>query len=267
MTFFKKKKKKSPAQEYREFIRYSVQSGEFFRDSFDWYIFRYVSPLCDRTWLFFTTISGAIISYLLFIMIVNAFPIVEKVPIIVTAKDTVLYYPKITHLRDSKDLKTIEEAVIKYLLVSYLKQREEYNFIKLTTNDLNQKFDIIKNNSTPSEFRRFKSFVGLNNKNSPIRDFGKNVTRKVAIQSFSFKRELNKDFISQAKNFVYTELPSQANIGYTLTLSGGGRTIRRNYVARVSFKFSRINNKNLDEEIAFQVSEYKLFINNRSKKK
>ncbi len=260
---FGRKKKRDPKKEYRDFIRYSVESGDFYKDAFEWYIFRYISPVCDRTWLFFTTIASVVITYILAIMVINSFPIKEKIPIIVQAKDTVLYYPIITPLRDSKDLKTVEESVIKYLLINYIKEREEYNFAKITTNDLNQRFNIIKNNSTPGEFRRFKSFVSLNNKNSPIKDFGKNVARKVAIESFSFKREINEDFISKAKNFVYTELPSQANISFRLTELKGDKQTVRNYLARISFKFLRIDNQNLDDHITFKVSDYKLFINKK----
>lgn len=250
--------------EYQEFIRQSVESGNFFRDSFDWYIFRYVGPLCDRTWLFFTTIVCAAIVYTLSVIIINSLPIVQKVPVVIKAKDPTLYYPTITPLRDSEDLKTIEEAVIKYLALRYLKEREEYDFTHFTTAELNKKFNIIKNNSTPTEFNRFKSFISLSNQNSPIRYFGKNVVRQVEITSFDFVREVNENFISKAKNFVYIELPSQAEIGYTLTtIVGGEKKSVQKYVAKIVFRFSTIDNKNINSDISFKVSDYNLFVNNR----
>jgi len=259
-------KKKYSQEEYREFIQQSVSDGSFFKDSFDWYVFRYVGPICDRTWLFFITIASSIIAYALIVMIMNAFPIVQKTPITIKAKDTVLYYPKITALRDSKDLRTIEEAVVKHLLINYLKEREEFDFSKLNTNALNRKFNIIKNNSTASEFRRFQSMMSLNNNSSPIRNFGKNVTRKVAIQSFSFKRKVNEDFIDKAKEFVYTQIPSSVDIAYKVQIAGAGKVIQRNYIARISFRFSRIDNRNLNQKIDFKVSDYKILNNGQNNK-
>ena len=64
-----------PTENNREIIKKSVADGSFFNDAFGWYIFRYVSPLCDRTWLFFATIISAIIVYSLIVMIINSFPI------------------------------------------------------------------------------------------------------------------------------------------------------------------------------------------------
>jgi type IV secretory pathway component VirB8 len=263
----RRKKKRDPEKEYRDFIRYSVERGDFFKDAFDWYIFRYISPICDRAWLFFTTIASAVIVYILSIMVFNSFPIVQKVPIIIKTKDATLYYPKITNLRDSEDLKTIEEAIIKHLLLKYVSDREEYNFDTATTGDLNKKLNIIKNNSSPGEYNRFKSYLSLDNKNSPIQDFGKNVARKIAIQSFSFKREINEDFISKAKNFVYTELPSQARVGFQLSTYKDGKRVKNNFIAAISFKFSRIDNKNLNDDINFRVSSYKLYVKNRKNDK
>ena len=260
----KKEQDKQERLEYREFIRASVKDGTFFEDAFDWYIFRYVTPLCDRTWLFVVAFASSIITYTLVLMIINSLPIVSKVPVIIPAKDMAVYYPKITALNDSPDIKTIEEPIIKYLVIKYLKDREEYDFSKMNTNDLNTKFEIIKNNSTSNEFKNFKSSISLNNKNSPIRDFGTNVSRKVEIESFSFKRNLSDDFLSKAKNFVYTQVPTQASIAYKLTInSNSGQVTQTRYVADISFKFSNINNKSLDNDLEFSVSDYKLFINNK----
>jgi type IV secretory pathway component VirB8 len=254
------------SKEYSEFIKGSVESGDFFKDSFDWYTFRYAAPLCDRTWLFFVTIASVVISYVLMNMVTDMLPIAQKVPIVIVAKDTTLYYPQIKGLKNSQDVKTVDEAVIKYLLVKYIENREEYNFSKMTTNHLNKKFNVIKNNSTLGEYKRFKEFLNLNNKNSPIKDFGKNVSRKIAIKSFSFKRGVNKDFISKARDFVYSQVPTQADVNYDLTISGEKGDVVKSYLVKISFKFSKIDPSDLNKKIIFQVSDYKLFVRSKKKK-
>lgn len=250
-------------EEYRRFIKQSVASGEFYKDSFDWYIFRYVSPLCDRTWLFFMTFACIAISYILFIAIVASLPIIEKTPIAIKANHDFNTYAKISSLKDSEDLRTIEETVAKRLLVNYVEKREEYNFSTMTINDLNQKLRIIKNNSTSDEFQRFTSFVGSENPSSPIQDFGTDTVRKVTIRYVYFKREINKDFVSKAKTMVYEPLPSEVDIGFQLTTTKEGKEQIENLVARINFRLSKIDNNNPEKELVFKVSDYKLFIDNK----
>jgi len=250
-------------EEYRKFIKQSVESGSFFADSFNWYMLRYVSPLCDRTWLFFITVVSVIISYVLVIVIIHSLPIVEKIPIIIKGKDDPATYPKISSLKDSEDLRTIEEAVGKKLLTNYVEERENYDFSTMTVNDLNDKLRKIKNNSTPEEYERFTAFVGSENPNSPIQDFGSDTIRKVTVRYVTFKRDLNKDFVSKAKTLVYQQVPTQADIGYQLKTTIDGKEDVKNYVARINFKLSTIENNNLKKDITFKVSNYELFIDNK----
>ena len=41
------KEDKQAVDEYFEFVKEEVSQGRFFKDALDWYIFRYVSPICD----------------------------------------------------------------------------------------------------------------------------------------------------------------------------------------------------------------------------
>lgn len=261
-----KEQDKDSGEEYRQFIKQSVETGSFYKDSFDWYMFRYVGPICDRTWLLFTTFISFAVFYILITLVISALPIVQKVPVIVKAKDATLYYPVIKPLRDSDDLKTIEESIIKYLAIRYVKEREEFNFITLGTADLNNKLNIIKNNSTPDEFNKFKAFLSLNNPNSPIRNFGKDVTRQVNVTFFEFERDLDKDFVKKAKDFVYIPIPSKANIEYELITTSDNKQTKQKYIAKIIFKFSNIDPNNLAQEMSFKVSDYNLFIESEQAK-
>ena len=53
---------------------------------------------------------------------------------------------------------------------------------------MNKKFRIIRKNSSTKEYRSFQAFMSENNPSSPLKNFGKNVTRHISIELFKFKR-------------------------------------------------------------------------------
>ncbi len=163
----KVKTKDDIKKEYREFIAQSVETGSFFKDSFEWYSFYYLKSVCDRSWLMAVIFINAIILYVLFLMAEDSFPLVRKVPIVINEKDSANLLPVISSLKESTSDNNLEEPIIKFLLIKYLKDREEYDFEKMTTKDLGKKFDIIKNNSSATEFRKFRSSLDLDNPKAP----------------------------------------------------------------------------------------------------
>ena len=155
-------------QEYNDFVKSLVRDGSYFKDARDWYIFRYVQPVCERTMLFFITIISGFVTYVLVMTILNSLPIKQEVAVIIRPKDQSLYFSVITPLRDSAELKNIDEAVSKYLLAEYIKKREGYDFRRTNIEALNNQMNYIKNNSSIQEYRDFQAFLSKNNPNSPI---------------------------------------------------------------------------------------------------
>ena len=248
-------------QEYNQFIKQSVKDGYYFKDAMEWYIFRYVNPICERTMLFFIAVLCLLISYVLVSIIFNSLPLVEHVPVVIKAKDTSRYIPVIKSLRNSEDIRTIDEAVVRYLLIEYLKNRESFDFRKADIEVLNKKFAAIRNNSSITEYRAFQAFMSKDNPSSPIMNWGKNITRSVKITSFAFKRiELN-NFVDRAKDFMSIEVPSEVEIRYNAVNSDNG-TIddKQIYLAKIKFNFPGIDAKNLKKNLEFTVVEYKNFL-------
>jgi len=235
-------------KEYYEFIKESVKDGSYFKDAQDWYIFNYVYPICERSILFFIALITGLICYSLLLILHNILPLNEKVPIVIKAHDTSLYFPVIKKLRDSPELRTVDEAVAKYLLINYLKQREEYDFRSANIEDLNNKFSIIKNNSSPEEYENFQNFMSKDNSISPIYNFGKNVTRKIAIDSVSFKRMEINSLKDRAKDFISIDLPQEVEIRYDATVNDGKKSDTGQFLTRISFKFSGIKQERFKKE-------------------
>ncbi|MDA9231488.1 type IV secretion system protein [Rickettsiales bacterium] len=259
----KAKTKKDIKKEYRDFIAQSVEDGSFFKDSFEWYSFYYLKSVCDRSWLVIIISINAVILYILLLMAEDSFPLVRKVPIVINEKDSVNLIPIISSLKESTSDTNLEEPIIKLLLIKYLKEREEYDFEKMTTKDLGKKFDIIKNNSSAAEFRKFRLSLDLDNPKSPIKYFGQDINKEVKMISFSFNKKKNDDFISKARKFMTVEVPKSADIRYQLITDYGDKKTVDNYLARIEFKFPYINQENINKDLNFIVTSYDLFTINK----
>ena len=89
-------------QEYNEAIKAAVKDGSYFEDARNWYIFRYIQPICERTILFFVNIISGFITYILILTIFDSLPVKEQVPIRLIAKDNSRYFPVIKPLREDR---------------------------------------------------------------------------------------------------------------------------------------------------------------------
>ncbi len=277
------KNDKQAVDEYFDFIKEEVNNGRYFKDALDWYLFRYVAPICDRTMLIIGAILSVIICYIVFGIIKISFPLVIKDPIIISAKDQSKYLPHLIELKPKSQkpnydpyIKNIDEAIAKYLITIYVKDRETYNFSKASIEDVNVKINRIKNVSSNVEFKNFQNFFSEENPYSPIQNFGKNIKKTIDIIDFKFikdDRKKNENNLSKIINFFNIEMPTQAQIKFDATVTiddefGESKYINEKYLVKVKFNFKPVQkiknpdekNKNKEEyKLKFMVENYKLF--------
>ncbi|MES2677990.1 MAG: VirB8/TrbF family protein [Pseudomonadota bacterium] len=248
-------------KEYNDFIKSLVADGSYFKDARDWYIFRYVQPICERTILFFIVIITGFVTYILAGTILNSLPIKQEVAVIIRPKDQSRYFPVIKSLKDSVEIKNIDQAVSKYLLAQYVKKREGYDLRKTNIEALNNQMNYIKNNSSIQEYRDFQSFLSKNNPDSPIIYFGRDFQRIVDIDSVEFPPKETDNLIDTARYFVANDLPNNANVKYTITTKVNSVvTSTQRYLVKINFKFSGVNSKKSNNSgLDFTVISYKIY--------
>ncbi len=255
--------------EYLESIKNSAEDGAYFKDALDWYFFRYVTPICDRTLLIFGSIIASVVLFFLVKMISLAYPLVEKVPVFVAAKDQSVYFPNIVALKPQKgkenydqEVRTVDEAVAKYMLSAYVKERESYDFSKAESSDVNQKFNRIKNLSSSDEYRNFQLIMSPDNPTSPIKDFGQPVIKIAKIESVKFIRKEVQGFGNQAREFLTSKIPTEAEVRFLTNIKTTSETgvneEKERYLAKINFVLEGIN-KDEKGAIKFTVNSYKLF--------
>lgn len=280
---FESLKKENPEElrEYFDFVRASVKDGSYFKDGLNWYLFRYVDPFCQRTIFTLAGIIACIVCYCLINMIEGAFPLIQRDPIIIRAYDESQYFPSLVPLKPHEKglgsekydptIKTVDEAILKYLLTAYISNREGYDFSKSDIEDVNSKFNRIRNTSSDSEYREFQMFMSKDNPNSPILNFGHNVIKTIEVKSVKFIKREPTDFASKAKEFISIKIPSEAEIRFvantkTTDESSLISTDRQNYIARIIFDFAGAAKQSKKEKetgqltkLGFVVKQYKLY--------
>lgn len=266
-----KKEDGEQAREYLGFIKESVDSGKYFKDALDWYFFRYVTPICDRTLLIFGAIVAAVVLYFLYQMIQSAFPLVERDPIFIKSVDQSRYFPSLVRLKPKEGqpnydpaITNIDEAVAKYLLTVYLEDRESYDFSKAEISDVNLKFNRIRNTSSAAEYKNFQLFMSKDNPNSPIQNFGQKVVKSVKIDSVHFIKKTPQNLFEKAQAFFSDKVANNAEIRFTATTKtttpyGEVREDRERYLAKINFNFDGVDAKEKNRNITFIVNKYQLF--------
>lgn len=265
------KKDSEQAKEYFEFIKASVANESYFKDALNWYFFRYVTPICDRTLLIFGSIIAAIVLYFLVQMIQNAFPLIVREPLFLRSKDQSRYFPNLIALKPKKNskgydpaIKTVDEAILKYLLLVYVKDREGYDFSKAKIEDVNDKFNRIRNTSSSSEYQIFQLVMSKDNPNSPINDFGQSIAKEIIAESVSFIREDPKNLTQKALLYLSNKIPTEAEVRFVAVKRnfdpyGEQRDEQERYLAKIKFSFNGASKNDKETNLGFVVNEYKLF--------
>ncbi|MBM3579774.1 MAG: hypothetical protein FJX34_03265 [Alphaproteobacteria bacterium] len=265
------KAKDEQAKEYFQFIKSSTRDGSFFKDALDWYFFRYLTPICDRTLLIFGAIIAVVVLYCLIQMIKSAFPLEIREPVIIRSLDQTQYFPHIIPLRPRKgqdgfdpDIRTVDEAVAKYLLSFYVKDREGYDFSKGDVEEVNKKFNHMRNLSSASEYKTFQLIMSKDNPTSPINDFDRDVVKTIEIDSVKFIRKDAKGFKEQALEFLSNNIPTQTDIRFTATTKTTDdneetKSDKQRYLAKINFTFDGVNKDDKGGVVKFAVNSYTLY--------
>ena len=258
-------------REYNEFIKKNVLSGQYFKDGHDWYIFRYIAPICDRAILFVALLILLIVIYTVKIMGDSLFPLVVSQPIFASAKDPTIYQTKIVKLKPRKgekdfdnEVQTFDESIIKYLISNYIINRESFDFSDAEIEDVNKKFSFIKSNSTFREYKNFQSIMSKDNKNSPIHNFGKNVEKSVTIDFIKFKRKDGKNIFEKALFFIANSVPLDAEVEFTTIVKSTSdlseiKKKSEKYLVKIKYDYQPIFKNDNQSTIGFTVTQYILY--------
>lgn len=254
------------SEEYSQIIKESVESGDFYKESIKWYIFQYIRPIVDRNNMVLFFLIGVFTTYILYIMIEDTLPLVEEFPVIIKEKNTSLYNPVIRKLKknNKNDNKlSVDEAILKKLITNYIQNRESFDFSDANVEDINKKFNQIKNNSSFLEYKNFQQLMDKSNPSSPIVFFGKNIKKTIDITGLKFIMKSKRgNFISQ---FFTTRVPEKAEVRFKAKIvatdqDNKSQKTLQNYFVKIDFDYQEVDRDSSElRRIGFIIKKYELF--------
>lgn len=255
--------------EYLKAVKLSVENKSYFKDALDWYFFRYTRPIYERTILMISSIVSIFVVVIVVQMISSSFPLIERVPIVVAAKDQTTYYPRLIKLKKAEDGKevNVDELVVRYLAEQYVVTREAHDYSTASIEDVNTKFSYIRNNSSADEYRNFQNVMSRDNPDSPLRYFGQPARKIVEIDSVQIIKDVKSgDLIAMARDFFKNIIPKEAEVRFTvITQIKDQPDVKERFLVKMSFNFSpveRLNDKDSGKKdgfLKFIVNKYQLF--------
>lgn len=250
---------------YYDFVKSSVKDGEYFKDGLEWYFLKYVNPFSQRTILIFSAIISMVVLFYLYGMIKLIYPLVEKVPIFISARDQSAYFPNLVslNLKEDPEVLNVDEAVAKYLISVYVKDREGYDYSKADIADINKKLNRLKNSSSNAQYREFQLFMSKDNLDSPIYKYGKDIRKEIEVSSVEFVRDKNKDIASKASDFLKIKLPTEARVSFKATTYSTKDEVTKkeseDFIVDISFTFKGAENTKNKVPLNFAVNNYQLY--------
>jgi type IV secretory pathway component VirB8 len=248
----------------------NIKSGKYFQNALDYYFFSFLSIFSQRNTILFFLVIIAIVTYNFFMIIKSSFPLKEKFDMVLFDRGDIgyktvlkeIYYPQ---------AKSIDEKISTYLILEYIKQRENFNFSELEYNGLRKKIRYIKNNSSANEYSKYMAQLNKKNKNSPLKNWGKDITRKVKIKDFRFIeleidtssmtlwKKIHHKFI-KATEYINPQLASTIEVDYVVFIYTNKKlTKKTEYQNKIEFYFSGVKNNNYTEELKLIINDYKIF--------
>lgn len=179
-------------------IQEYIKSGEYFIAARKWYRAKYLSPLLQRSIIFLWTSIFGVLFIGVAVNMQSLFPLINPVRYSLNVRDA--YQSSATIIRADYVERNPLASIADIMVRGYVMQREKYDY-----NTLVQQFTFIKNSSNRLVYRKFYNSMNIDNLDSLILRYQKEIRRSV-VQILSSKytdgNEIAVVFETLAKNIT-----------------------------------------------------------------
>ncbi|MDC0864653.1 VirB8/TrbF family protein [Rickettsiaceae bacterium] len=162
-----------------ESLQSYITSGDYFVDARKWYHEKYTHPLSHRSFVFIFSTIICILFLGLAISTYSLLPLNTQMKLVINTTSS--EGQNISVARASYMKGAAINSVADIMIRNYIEARESYNY-----NNLKDQFTFVQNNSSRIVFRKFYSFMSIDNPSSPIMIYQKSITNKVNIISIKY---------------------------------------------------------------------------------
>lgn len=160
-------------------IQQAEESGEYYKDSQEWYAYHYIKPFTERSFLMIFAAVLFVCVLVMFSTVAGIHPIRQEIPYMVQTDDSVDYILSIKGIGEGFD--SMHNAVASYILKRYVEAYESYDY-----KNLKDQLNYIYNTSSQQVYSDFYQYMSLENPQSPIQEYQRGARRVVEVTNVSF---------------------------------------------------------------------------------
>ena len=177
-------------------IQEYIKSGEYFISARKWYKEKYLKPFSQRSMMFVCSCTFCLLLIGIAVNVSSLFPLSEQVRYSLNVRDASQSSAIITRADyiEGDPLASIADIMVR----GYVLQREKYDY-----DMLQQQFTFVKNTSNRLTYRKFYNTMNIDNLESPILRYQREVRRsvvKVLSSKYTDNNEITITFESLAKS-------------------------------------------------------------------
>jgi type IV secretory pathway component VirB8 len=203
--------KEKEVVKYSDVVSAVVEEGKYYTDAMNWYCIKYHSVISEKTFFILLSVFSAIIVFFLYNTINNILPLHDIFPVYKVQTDAIKYRTKVTPLKPKNIEYTSSEAILRMLLIHYVKEMFTHNYKSGNIEELNQKLSGIRLYSSSELFEDYKKMFNVISGNL----FNKDVEQKTYVTTFRLIKTKSKNkgnIITYLKNYFFTKIPTEAEI-------------------------------------------------------
>jgi len=214
----------------------------YYDEALDWFFFKYVNINIYVRYTLIVTIIFILAAFITYKTAEFDYQ-VKNYPFPIYFDNEVEYYPKIQSTGIKNE--NINLSIARYLIINYLKTREEFDSNSLNPEKLNERLNYINNVSSLIVFQKYFKFINIdNNPESPLLKYRYKNSRIIVISDVEFLKNVN--------------VPSYAKVSYKVRSLIDDKETSEEKVAEINFFMSEINKRFIDskESINFLITNY-----------
>jgi type IV secretory pathway component VirB8 len=214
----------------------------YYDEALDWFFFKYVNINIYVRYTLVVTIIFILAAFITYKTAKFDYQ-VKNYPFPIYFDNEVEYYPKIQSTGIKNE--NINLSIARYLIINYLKTREEFDSNSLNPEKLNERLNYINNVSSLKVFQKYFKFINIdNNPESPLLKYRYKNSRIIVINDVEFLKNVN--------------VPSYAKVSYKVRSLIDDKETSEEKVAEINFFMSEINKRFIDskESINFLITNY-----------
>ncbi len=108
-------------------IANKIRDGSYYKEAWDWYAFKYIYPVSQRSFFIFITIASVLVTVASIIALYNFYPLRVKVPIAISNPDMTVDYARLIKMQVGEN-ESPDMPIVSYLSQRYVENLEAYHY-------------------------------------------------------------------------------------------------------------------------------------------